>query len=309
MASGAGTPPPAPLLECVPNVSEGREASVIRRLARAAEDGGAVLADVHSDADHHRSVFTIIGPGDAVERSVLALALAAVALVDLTKHRGVHPRIGAVDVIPFVPLRGASMRDAVAAAHRVGRRLAAEANLPVFFYGEAAVQPGRRELPGLRVGGFEGLAARLSAPGGRPDAGPALPHPTAGATVVGARAPLIAFNAVLDGDDVAAAQAIARAIRESSGGLPAVRAMGVRLTSRGLAQVSMNLLDHRRTPPRMVSERIETEARRLGRSVREYELVGCAPADAFAEWPDTLAPVTGLKPSQLLEPALFATST
>jgi glutamate formiminotransferase len=171
------------------------------------------------------------------------------------------------------------------------------------------VQPGRRELPVLRVGGFERLAARLSAPGGPPDAGPALPHPTAGATVVGARAPLIAFNAVLDGDDVAAAQAIARAIRESSGGLPAVRAMGVLLTSRRLAQVSMNLLDYRRTSPRMVSERIETEARRLGRSVREYELVGCAPADAFAGWPHTLAPVANLKPTQLLDPGLFSLLT
>ena len=294
-----------PLLECVPNVSEGRDASVIRRLAGAVEGVGARLVDVHSDADHHRSVFTIIGDAADVERSVLALALTAVELVDLTKHRGVHPRIGAVDVIPFVPLRGASMRDAVAAAHRLGQQLAAEAGVPVFFYGEAAASPERCELPVVRKGGFEGLAARLCAPGGRPDAGPAVPHPTAGATVVGARGALIAFNAVLDCGDVAAANVIARAIRESSGGLPAVRAMSVLLGSRGLAQVSMNLLDYRRTPPRVVGERIEAEARRLGRPVREYELVGCAPADLFAHWPGTLAPVAGLKPAQLLDPSLF----
>lgn len=305
---GARAGSAAPLLECVPNVSEGRDASVIRRLVDAVERGGARLIDVHSDVDHHRSVFTIIGGGDDVERSVLALARAAVELVDLTKHRGAHPRIGAIDVIPFVPLRGASMRDAVAAAHRLGLVFASEANVPVFFYGEAAPRRDRRELSVLRKGGFERLAERLCAPGWRPDAGPAVPHPTAGATVVGARAPLVAFNAVLGDDDVAAANAISRAIRESSGGLPAVRAMGVLLASRGLAQVSMNLLDFRRTSPVVVSERIEAEARRLGRSVREYELVGCAPAEAFAGWPDTLAPVAGLKPTQLLDAALFSTA-
>jgi glutamate formiminotransferase len=306
--AGARTGSAAPLVECVPNVSEGRDASVIRRLADAVEGGGAMLVDVHSDVDHHRSVFTVIGDADAVERSVLALALAAVALVDLTKHRGAHPRIGAIDVIPFVPLRGASMRDAVAAAHRLGLRFAAEADVPVFFYGEAAPRRDRCELPVVRKGGFERLAERMCAPGWRPDAGPAVPHPSAGAAVVGARGPLIAFNAVLDTDDVAAANAVSRAIRESSGGLPAVRAMGVLLASRSLAQVSMNLLDYRRTPPTTVSERIEAEARRLGHAVREYELVGCAPADAFAGWPDTLAPVAHLEPSQLLDSALFATA-
>ena len=144
----------APLLECVPNVSEGRDASVIRRLAGAVERGGARLIDVHRDIDHHRSVFTIIGSGDDVERSVLALARAAVELVDLTKHRGAHPRVGAIDVIPFVPLRGASMPDAVAAAHRLGLAFAAETNVPVFFYGDAARQRDRCELPVLRQGGF-----------------------------------------------------------------------------------------------------------------------------------------------------------
>jgi glutamate formiminotransferase / 5-formyltetrahydrofolate cyclo-ligase len=295
-----------PLLECVPNVSEGRDASVIGRLAEAAKAGGAGLIDVHSDVDHHRSVFTIIGTTDDIGRSVLALALTAVELVDLTKHRGAHPRVGAIDVIPFVPLRGASMRDAVEAAHRLGRQLAAEAGLPVFFYGEAAASPQRCELPLVRKGGFEGLAERMCTPDWRPDAGPTVPHPTAGATVVGAREPLIAFNAVLDTADVAIASATTRAIRESSGGLPAVRAMAVLLASRGVAQVSMNLLDHRRTSPRAVGERIEAEARRLGASVREYELVGCASADAFAGWPHTLAPVAGLKPAQLLDPVLFA---
>jgi glutamate formiminotransferase / 5-formyltetrahydrofolate cyclo-ligase len=295
-----------PLLECVPNVSEGRDARVIGRLADAATSGGATLLDVHSDVDHHRSVFTIIGDPDSVECSVLALARAAVEFIDLTKHRGAHPRIGAIDVIPFVPLRGASMRDAVASAHRVGLTFAAELDVPVFFYAEAAARRNRRELPVVRKGGFEGLAERLCAPGWRPDAGPSAPHPTAGATVVGARWPLVAFNAVLTSNNLCLADAISRRIRASSGGLPAVQAMGVFLASRGLAQVSMNLLDYRLTSPRMVCEHIETEARRLGAVIREYELVGCAPTEAFEQWPAAFAPIAGLKETQLLDSRLFS---
>ena len=295
-----------PLLECVPNVSEGRDARVIGRLADAVTNGGATLLDVHSDVDHHRSVFTIIGNPDAVENSVLSLARAAVDCIDLTKHRGAHPRIGAIDVIPFVPLRRASMRDAIASAHRVGLAFAAELDVPVFFYAEAAARRNRRELPVVRKGGFEGLAERLCAPGWRPDAGPAAPHSSAGATVVGARRPLIAFNAVLASPDLALADAISRRIRASSGGLPAVQAMGVLLVSRGLTQVSMNLLNYRLTPPRTVCEHLEHEAKRLGAVVREYELVGCAPAEAFEQWPATFAPVAGLKDSQLLDTRLFS---
>jgi glutamate formiminotransferase len=299
----------APLIECVPNVSEGRDAGVIRRLAEAIEAGGARLVDVHSDVDHHRSVFTIIGSPDLVERSALGLARLAVQLIDLTKHHGAHPRVGAIDVIPFVPLQRATMRDAIAAAHRMGLVFAGECDVPVFFYGEAAARRDRRELPLVRKGGFEQLAERLCAPAWRPDAGPSTPHPTAGATVVGARRPLVAFNAVLESSDMAAADAISRAIRESSGGLPAVRAMGMFLASRGLVQVSMNLLDYRRTAPQVVAHRIEAEARRLGLRVREYELVGCASAETFEVWPDALAPVAGLKPSQLLDPWIFATAS
>jgi glutamate formiminotransferase len=296
------------MIECVPNVSEGRDQGVIQQLAEKVKQGGADLIDVHSDVDHHRSVFTILGTPEVVEGSVLALARLAVQLIDLRKHHGVHPRIGAIDVIPFVPLQRATMRDAIAAAHRLGRVFAEECDVPVFFYGEAAARRDRRELPPVRRGGFEQLGERLGAPGWRPDAGPSTPHPTAGATVVGARRPLVAFNAVLDSGDIAVANAIARAIRESSGGLPAVQAMGVFLASRRLAQVSMNLLDYRRTAPRTVGRQIEAEARKLGVRVREYELVGCASAETFEAWPDTLAPVAGLKPTQLLEPWVFASA-
>lgn len=294
------------LIECVPNVSEGRDGGVIRELGDVVMAAGAQLIDVHSDVDHHRSVFTYLGSLDVVDHATLALARAAVRLVDLTKHRGAHPRVGAIDVVPFVPLVGCSMGDAVAAAHRVGRAFAAGTGVPVYFYGEAATAEDRRELPVLRRGGFEKLPERLRQPEWRPDAGGATAHPTAGATLVGARTPLIAFNAVLDSDDVEIAKAIAVAVRTSSGGLVAVRAMAVFLASRRLVQVSMNLLDYQRTPPRAVTERIEEEARRRGVRTLEYELVGCSPAGVFEQWPSHLAPVAGLKPSQLLDRRLFA---
>ena len=297
------------LIECVPNVSEGRDRRVIQALGDAIEAAGAQLIDVHSDVDHHRSVFTYLGLSEVVELATLALARTAVQLIDLTKHRGAHPRVGAIDVIPFVPLCGATMDGAGAAAHRVGRAFAEETGVPVFLYGEAATSESRRELPALRRGGFEQLSERMCHPEWRPDAGPSAPHPTAGATLIGARTLLIAFNSVLESDDVALAKAIAVVVRESSGGLPAVRAMGVSLASRGLVQVSMNLLNYRRTPVSVVAERIEGETRRRGTRVLEYELVGCSPAEVFNQWPSHLAPIAGLKPSQLLDRALFAPVT
>jgi glutamate formiminotransferase len=296
----------APRLECVPNVSEGRAPDVIADLAAAVKDAGAELVDVHSDVDHHRSVFTFLGASDIVERAALALAAVAVARIDLRQHAGAHPRVGAVDVVPFVPLRGATMAEAAAAARRVGTALAARQAVPVFFYGEAALRPAWRELPAARRGGFERLAARMCEVDGAPDVGPPAPHPTAGATIVGARGPLIAFNAVLDGGDLATARAVASAIRETGGGLSRVRALGLFLESRGLAQVAMNLLDYRVTPVAVACARLAAEARRRGATVREYELVGCAPADALAAWPGDLAPIAGLRPAQLLPPELFA---
>jgi glutamate formiminotransferase len=291
------------MLECVPNVSEGRDAGVIEAIASAVTGAGADLLDVHRDPDHHRSVFTFVGARDVVERAALALGGAAIHSIDLRRHAGVHPRVGALDVMPFVPLRGSSMPDAVDTAHAVGRRLAKEHDIPVFFYGAAALVVERRELPVIRAGGLARLQRRLVEGTWTVDAGPARLHPTAGVAIVGARRVLIAFNAVLTTPDVEVAGRIARAIRESSGGLPAVRAIGVSLATRSLAQVSMNLLDYRRTPVWLVAERLETEARGGGTDVLEYELVGCAPGDAFAR--PLSRPIAGLRPSQLLDPALF----
>ncbi|MBI1733572.1 MAG: glutamate formimidoyltransferase [Candidatus Rokubacteria bacterium] len=291
------------MLECVPNVSEGRDPRIIAALERAVVAAGADLVDVHRDPDHHRSVLTLLGEPEAVERAALDVARTAVGLIDLRTHTGVHPRLGALDVLPFVPLAGSSMPDAVAVAHRVGRAIAAELDLPVFFYEAAALRPQCRALPAIRAGGFEALPERLADPMWCPDVGPARPHPTAGATVVGARGVLIAFNAVLTTANVLVARAIARAIRESSGGLPAVRAIGVDLVTRASAQVAMNLVDYRRTPVAEVVARLDREAQRAGVAVRELELVGCAPADAI---PDTVRPrIRGLRATQLLAPGLF----
>jgi glutamate formiminotransferase len=291
-----------PLLQCVPNVSEGRDRAVLTRLTAVIDASAARLIDVHTDADHNRSVFTFFGSPAVVEPAALALAREAVALIDLRRHTGAHPRIGAIDVVPFVPLIGSTMAEAVAVAHRMGHAFAAATGVPVFFYEEAARVPERRALPAVRAGGFEMLAERLSSAG--PDAGPSRPHPSAGATAVGARRALVAFNANLTTGDITIARAIAASLREvSPGGLPAVRAMGMMLTSRGVAQVSMNLLDYRRTSPRAVVERMRQETERRHVGVLEYELVGCAPADAFPN--GVAALVRDLRPAQLLDPALF----
>ena len=271
------------IIECVANVSEGRDARAIAAMTEAVGSvPGARLADVHSDPDHHRSVFTILGHGADVEAATLALAAAALARVDMRVHQGLHPRLGALDVVPFVPLRDAPMQAAAEAAWRVGEAVAARHAIPVYFYGAAARRPERRELPDVRRGGYEDLAARLATPAGAPDAGPARFDPRAGAAVVGARDVLVAYNVWLATADVELARAVARAVRARDGGLPAVRALGVPLPTRGLVQVSMNLLDVRITPLPVAFDRVADEARRRGANVRRGELVGLAPRAAFA---------------------------
>lgn len=271
---------PVPRLECVPNVSEGRRPEVVARLIAALSGPGLQLLDVSSDPDHNRSVFTLAGEPEALHAGLLALYAAALDEIDLTRHEGVHPRVGAVDVTPFVPLAGTPMAVAVAAAERLGAALAERFGLAVYLYEAAARHPARRRLADIRRGGFEGFPAKLADPAWAPDFGPTRVHPTAGVTVVGARFFLIAWNAVLESADVAVARAIARRVRESSGGLPAVRAMGVYLASRGRAQVSMNLVDFRRTSMHAALERVRQEAAALGTRVMETEVVGLVPQEA-----------------------------
>jgi glutamate formiminotransferase len=268
----------------VPNFSEGTRASVMEEIhAAAAGVNGAPVLDRHADAVHNRMVLTIAGAPGPVAEAAFRTAARAAALIDLNTHRGVHPRIGATDVIPFVPLGGTSMQVCVELAVRVGRRLAAELDIPVYLYGEAARTPERTRLPSLRRGEYERLKSALpNEPSLAPDFGPARVGP-AGATVVGARRPLVAYNVTLASSDLGVATTIARGIRESSGGLPGVQARGFRTADPNVVQVSMNLLDTRQTSMWLVFERIRSEAARRGVPVLESELVGLAPAEALVD--------------------------
>jgi glutamate formiminotransferase len=268
------------LIECVPNVSEGRRGDAIDRMADAIRSvEGARLLDRTSDVDHNRSVFTFAGPPEAVEAAAHALVDAALRDIDLRTHTGEHPRIGAVDVVPFVPLAGTTMEECVEIAHRFGRAVAERHGLPVYFYAKAASRPERVRLPDIRRPQFEGLV-ELIATTHVPDAGPSRVHPSAGAMVTGARPPLIAFNIELDTTDVKLAKRIAKEIRESSGGLPAVQALGFELTDPPRAQVSMNLLDTTITSLGRVWDEVERRASAAGVRILRGELIGLMPLDA-----------------------------
>lgn len=289
------------LIECVPNVSEGRRQAWVAAIADELPRYGVALLDFSADASHNRSVFTMAGASDALRQAVLFVAERAIAAIDLRSHHGVHPRVGALDVVPFVPLAGTPMAACVTLARDVGRELADRFSLPVYLYEEASLRPDRRRLEVIRRGGLEGLAARMAQPEWTPDFGPSTPHPSAGASVVGARQVLIAYNVNLASDDLALAQRIARRIRESSGGLPCVKAMGVRLDHRGLVQVSMNLTDYTRTPPVVAFDRIAGDAARHGVDVLESELIGLIPEAALAGTSAAHLKLAGFTDDRILE--------
>lgn len=285
-------PPDPPLLLAVPNVSEGADAALIEALGGSF--GAARLLDVHADADHNRSVFTLAGEQGQLADGLVHGAAAAVEAIDLRAHAGVHPHVGAIDVIPVVHLdaacRGAAVAEALTAAARIGDELA----LPVFLYGALATRPEHAERAELRRGGPQELARRMEAGELRPDFGPPRAHPSAGAALVTARPPLVAFNLDLASDDVELAKRIAAGIRESGGGFPGVRAIGLRLEARGCAQVSMNVHDHTAAPLRLLVEAVREHA-----GVAEAELVGLAPRAAFEGFPDDL-PLRGFDPERHL---------
>jgi glutamate formiminotransferase len=273
----------AQIVECVPNFSEGRRGEVIDALADAiAQTPGVRLLDVQADESHNRCVISFVGDLQAVTAAALAGARRAVDLIDMNAHSGEHPRLGAVDVIPLVPIAGVGMEACVTAARALGAALWEELRIPVFFYAEAATRVQRRRLPDIRKGEYEGLRAKLADPAWTPDVGEPVPHPTAGAAVVGARRPLIAYNINLRTDDVDIAKRIAKVVRESSGGLPAVQAMGVR-SAAGQAQVSMNLLDYTTTPVHRAFDLVQSEAARHGVEILESEVVGLIPLEAVAD--------------------------
>jgi len=293
---------PVTLIESIPNVSEGRRADVITKMVAAIERvPGVRLLDHSSDASHNRSVFTLVGDAAGVEQAILALFERAVADIDLRAHKGEHPRLGAVDVVPFVPIEGVTMADCVALAKKVGAMVAERFAIPVFLYEDASTNPTRKNLEDIRRGEFEGLAAKMATPGWVADFGPSAPHPSAGASVIGARMPLIAYNINLATDRLDVAKNIAAAIRHSSGGYRFVKAMGIPLAERGIVQVSMNLTNYQKTPIFRVFETVKREAARYGVSVLESELVGLVPSAALNAAAEFYLQIEGFKPEQVLE--------
>ncbi len=268
------------LFEIVPNISEGRDREVIAACAHAIQSH-ARLAHQTSDATHHRSVFTAFGDEEAIFAAALALARVAVARIDLRQHRGVHPRIGALDVLPFVPIGATPMASAVALAHRVGNAIWEELGVPSFFYGEAARSEDRRVLADVRRGEFERLSERHAAM--PPDVGHQAGHQSAGAIAIGARLPLVAFNIELDTDDVMLARQIASMIRERGGGLTSLRALGLALNNNRV-QVSLNITDAQATPLARVIRLVRASAARAGVAVKRCELIGLVPRAALADF-------------------------
>ena len=289
------------MIECVPNVSEGRRLDVVARMADAIASTPRVrLLNASSDPAHNRSVFTFVGPSADVQRAVLALFERAIADVDLREHRGEHPRLGAVDVVPFVPLAGATMADCVATARSAGAAIADRFGVPVYLYEEASDKPARKRLEDIRRGAFEGLKDKMSQPEWVPDFGPAHPHPSVGAAVAGARRILIAYNVNLASDRLDIAKTIARTVRYSSGGLPFVKAMGVRLTP-DVVQVSMNLTNYEETPMHAAFDAVKREAERHGVAVRGSEIIGLVPQAALRRGDEEYLRLEGFTSTQVLE--------
>lgn len=288
------------IVECIPNFSEGRRQEVIEQIVAAMEGvSGTRVLDVQSDVDHNRSVVTMIGEASAVAEAAFRGVVQAAELIDMKHHRGGHPRMGATDVVPFVPVRGISMAQCVELARGLGRRIGEDLGIPVYLYEEAAMRPERRNLADVRRGEYEQMKDEVGTnPDRAPDFGPAT-FGSAGATAVGARPPLVAFNVYLNTGDDAAAKAIARAVRHSGGGLRFVKALG--LTVEGQAQVSMNLTDYRKTPIHRVLEMIRSEAARRGLAVTRSEVVGLLPSEALLDAARFYLQLADFSPEQILE--------
>jgi glutamate formiminotransferase / 5-formyltetrahydrofolate cyclo-ligase len=293
------------IIECVPNVSDGRRPEVIEALVAAIRQvPGVRVLDYSSDASHNRSVLTLAGDASPLKTAVLALFEQALATIDLRTHAGEHPRLGAVDVVPFVPIEGATMADCVALARDTAETVAQRFGVPVFLYEEATSNPAHKNLEDIRRGEFEGLKEKLARPEWKPDYGPTLPHPSAGASVIGARMPLIAYNINLATDRIDVARKIAAAIRQSSGGFRYVKAMGVTLDDRKIVQVSMNLTNYEKTPMHRVFEVVKREAARYGVSVLESEIVGLVPSAALMATAEYFLQLEGFTREQVLETRL-----
>jgi glutamate formiminotransferase len=290
------------IIECVPNISEGRRTDVIDGIANALRAvAGLRVLDVQSDASHNRSVFTLAGDADGMRAGIPKLFDGAIKAIDLRSHSGEHPRLGAVDVVPFIPIEDVTMDDCVALAKSIAAQVATQFSLPVYLYEDASSNPARKNLEDIRRGEFEGLAAKMRQPGWTPDYGPPTPHETAGASVIGARMPLVAYNINLGTNRLDVAKKIASAVRMSSGGLRYVKAMGIPLEDRGIVQVSMNLTNYEKTPMFRVFEMVKREAARYGVQVLESEIVGLVPSAALLQSAEYYLQIEGFSPEQVLE--------
>jgi glutamate formiminotransferase / 5-formyltetrahydrofolate cyclo-ligase len=290
------------IIECVPNISEGRRADVVSAIADAIRGlPGVRVLDVQSDPAHNRSVLTLAGEAAPLKEAVLTLFERAVKAIDLRQHTGEHPRLGAVDVVPFVPIEGVTMDACVGLAKEVGSQVASRFGVPVFLYEEAASTPARRNLEDIRRGEFEGLASKMRQPEWKPDFGPSQPHASAGAAIIGARMPLIAYNINLATNRLDVAKKIAAGIRMSSGGYRYVKAMGIALDDRGIVQVSMNLTNYEKTPIFRVFETVKREAARYGVNVLESEIVGLVPSAALMQAAEFYLQLEGFSGKQVLE--------
>ncbi len=292
-----------PIVECIPNFSEGRRPEVVEAIAEAIRGlEGVRLLDYSADQNHNRSVFTFLGGPQAVLEAAFAACKAATKLIDMTVHKGEHPRMGAADVIPLVPVKDIGIEECVQLSRELGKRIASELKIPVFLYEESATRPERKGLPNIRRGQFEGMAAKIKEPEWAPDFGQAEIHPTAGAVAVGARAPLIAYNINLDTPDIEIANKIARLIRERGGGLKNVRAIGVMLEDRNLAQVSINMINYEQTALYRAFEMVKYEARRYGVNIVGSEIIGLTPMKALIDVAEYYLQLEGFEASkQILE--------
>ncbi len=293
-------------MECVPNFSEGRDRERIERIVqpfRAKE--GVKLLDYSNDEDHNRLVVTVVGRPEELKQAVLEAIAVAVNEIDLRNHKGQHPRMGAVDVVPFIPIKGCTMEDADRIAHECGSEIAERFNVPVILYEKSASSPSRQNLAAVRKGEFEGMAEKLALPEWRPDFGPAAPHPSAGVVAVGARMPLVAFNINLNTPSLEIAHNIAKKIRFIGGGLRYCKAMGVELTERGITQVSINMTDYTHTALYQAFEMVRFEAKRYGVSIVGSEIIGLVPMQALVDTAEYYLGIENFSINQVLENRLM----
>lgn len=292
----------AKLIECVPNISEGRREDVIRAAEEAVSHvPGVILLNRSSDPDHNRTVITLVGSPEGLKTAILNLYEVAVREIDLRTHQGEHPRMGAVDVVPFIPLKDVTTEECVELAKDVAQEVAQRFNVPIFLYEDAAAKPDRKNLAAVRKGQFEGMSEKMKDPNWAPDFGPDQPHPSAGVSAIGARFFLVAYNIQLGTADVAIADKIAKSVRAISGGLSNVKAMGVFLEDRGIAQVSMNLVHYKKTPIYRVQELVKAEAKRWGVPVIGSEIIGLVPQDALLDSAAYYLQVENWDPGMVLE--------